>query len=75
VTRLVYGHVVNVEACDGLRDHWRVRSDGRFVGLVAQARDGWRTLPALSPGSGCGPVCHCPTSELAVATLITEAER
>ena len=64
---LVHGHIVATERVDGLRNHWRVRADGKFVGLIVVDRDDWRTLPANR-----GPVCHCPSSMTAVASLIAE---
>jgi hypothetical protein len=75
VTRLtVAGHMVVVTPCDGLRDHWQVRADGQFIGLVSSDAAGYHTLPALSASCcrNCAPVCYCPTQPIALATLIAE---
>jgi hypothetical protein len=75
VTRRVLGHLVSVDPCDGLRDHWRVRADGDFVGLVVfDGPGGFHTLPARPPGGEPPPVLHAPTATLVVQALVAETE-
>lgn len=73
--RHVHGHQVHIEACDGLRGHYRVHTTGArpvFLGLVSSDTAGWHTFPARRAGGPLGPVCHAPTFLLAVGTLLAE---
>lgn len=73
MVRHVSGHRVDLDPCDGIPRHWRVRVDGTFVGLIAMSQpDRWRTAPVRTPGRPCGPVCHCPTLTAALVTLLVE---
>lgn len=68
----VHGHRVHVTACDGLNGYHRVTADGVFCGLVACDSHGWHTIPRIVVGAVSPPVCHAPTRELALASLIAE---
>jgi cytochrome c5 len=66
VTRTVHGHQVDVTPCDGLRNHWRVRADGAFVGLISSDTAGYYALPWRKNA----PLVHVATAAMAIETLL-----
>lgn len=68
----IHGHAVKTQPADGLRDHYRVTCDGSFVGLVSCDQNGWHTLPRTLLGVQSPPICHAPTLQLALTTIVTE---
>jgi len=68
----IHGHDITVQPCDGLAGYYRVKADGQFCGLVSNDVAGWHTIPAAKVGVPSPPVCHAPTCELALSTLVAE---
>jgi len=73
VTRTIHGHHVTAVPADGLAGYQRVHADGQFCGLICNDVAGWHTLPVAHVGELSPPVCHAPTCELALSTLVAEA--
>jgi hypothetical protein len=68
MTRQIHGHNVVITPCDGLRNHWRVRADGAFIGLISSDTAGYHALVSRCPHE----VLHRPTSMLALEALLDE---
>lgn len=69
---VVAGHQVRAEPCDGLREHWRVFSDGAFAGVVACVSHEWVAFGPLNReqvGLLGRPRC-CPSCDAAVTWLV-----
>ena len=72
MTRNVHGHRVDVTPCDGLRNHWRVRADCAFVGLISSDTAGYHGVPcSCRPGWPNNQV-HQPTAALVIEALLDE---